>query len=179
MLIRLLACAGMGAARLAELAYSRHNVRSRGRATEGTWTRRTFPLIVAVHAAVILGTALRGRHEPRRGWLAALVAVQPLRAWVLLTLGSRWNARAAVPEEMTVETSGPYAFVRHPNYTVVAVELLSLPMAFGLPRLALAASLANAALLACRIPEEEAALMRLPGYREHFGVRARFLPGIV
>ena len=48
MLIRLLACGGMGVARLLEVGWSRRNLRSRGAATEGAWTRRTFPLIVAV-----------------------------------------------------------------------------------------------------------------------------------
>jgi methyltransferase len=95
-----------------------------------------------------------------------------------VTLGRRWNVRAAVPEEMPVATDGPYAYVRHPNYTVVGVELAALPLAFGLPKLALLATVANAALLSARIPEEEAALRRLPGWEEHFAAKKRFIPGV-
>jgi methyltransferase len=104
--------------------------------------------------------------------------VQPLRLWVLATLGRRWNTRGAVPEDAAVETGGPYAFVRHPNYAVIIMELVALPMAFGCRRLALAVTLVNAALLAIRIRDEERALMRLPGYRAHFGRRKRLVPGI-
>lgn len=177
-MIRIVVCALMAAARLGELAYSRRNLRRHGGGIEGRWTRVTYPLIILVHTAVLAGTALRGSRRPSIVWLAALVAVQAVRAWVLLTLGDRWNARAAVPASMSVATDGPYRLVRHPNYAVIAVELLALPMAFGLPALAAGGSTANAVLLAGRIREEEAALMRIPGYREHFESKPRFLPGV-
>ena len=142
-------------------------------------SRRTYPLIVLLHSLVIGGTLLRGSARPRRGWLLLLLAVQPVRLWVLTTLGARWNARGAVPEAMEVCTEGPYAFVRHPNYSVIAIELASLPAAFGLGRLAAAASLVNAALLTPRISDEEALLFQLPGYREHFESKPRFLPFLI
>jgi methyltransferase len=176
LLIRLLVCALMGAARLAELAYSRRNIGAAGETVEGVWTRRTYPLIMLLHTLVIGGTAFLGGNRPRMPWLVLLLVAQPLRVWTIATLRERWNARAAVPRSMEVATNGPYAFVRHPNYLVVAVELATLPLAFGLSRLALFASASNGVLLAGRIREEEEALFRLPGYREHFQDRKRFLP---
>jgi methyltransferase len=175
--MRLLVCGGMAVARLIELRISRRNIEQSRTTTEGAWSRGTYPLIVALHTATIGGTVLWGRRTRWR-WLAALAAVQPVRVWALSSLGERWNAHAAVPVDMPVEVGGPYAFVRHPNYAVVGVELAALPLAFALPRLALAATLANAVLLGPRIREEEAALMRLPGYREHFAQKARFVPFI-
>jgi methyltransferase len=175
-LIRLTVCGLMATARLLELAWSRRNIARDGRHVEGAWSRRTYPAIVALHAAVIGGTALLGRPRVRAPWLVALILVQPVRAWVLLTLGGRWNVRGAVPAEMTVATSGPYAYVRHPNYSVVAVELASLPAAFGLYALSLGATIVNAVLIAVRVRDEERLLFGLPGYREHFGSRPRFLP---
>jgi methyltransferase len=169
----------MAAARLGELAYSRRNIGASGEMVEGVWSRRTFPLIVVLHTAVLAGTAGFGSRRPRWPWLALLLLFQPLRLWVLLTLRDRWNARAAVPLAMEVATTGPYAYVRHPNYLVVAVELAALPLAFGLGRLAAAGSLANAVILSGRIREEEAALFRLPGYKDHFQRKKRFLPGIM
>jgi methyltransferase len=177
-LIRLVVCASMGAARVAELVYSRRNMEAAGAATEGAWSRATYPAIVALHTVVIAGTALRGRSRPAWPWLALLLAAQPVRLWVLASLGRRWNTRAAVPNEMVVETRGPYAYIRHPNYAIIAVELLALPMAFGLKRFALLASAANALVLAPRIREEEAALRRLPGYEAHFASRKRFIPRV-
>ncbi len=168
----------MGAARLAELAWSRRNTDTSGPTTEGEWSRTTYPLIIVLHTAVIGGTFLFGRGRPRWPWLATLLAVQPVRIWVLATLGRRWNTRAAVPDEVEIETGGPYAFVRHPNYAVVAVELLALPLTFGVRWLAVAGTVANVVLLAPRIREEEEALMRDPDYRRIVGRRKRFIPGV-
>ena len=179
MLIRVAVCGLMAVARLIELCHSRRNIRSRGPSNESGLNRRIFPAIVAVHAMVIGGTLLFGRGQPKRFWLLLLLAAQPLRWWVLRTLGDRWNARGAVPESMPIATDGPYALVRHPNYSVVAVELAALPLAFGLDGLAIVASLANGALLAVRIREEEALLFELPGYREHFGAKPRFVPFVL
>ncbi|MGI8925152.1 MAG: isoprenylcysteine carboxylmethyltransferase family protein [Tepidiformaceae bacterium] len=176
---RLVVCAAMGGARLLELRLSRRNLAAAGPTSEGDWTRRTYPLMVALHAAVIVGTALKGRRKASPFWLAVLLAVQPLRLWVLTALGERWNVRAAVPQAMPVETRGPYAYVRHPNYGVVTAELAALPLAFGLWPLALGATAVNAALLALRIPEEEALLAEVPGWQEHFADKARFIPGVM
>jgi methyltransferase len=77
---------------------------------------------------------------------------------------------------MQIETRGPYRFVRHPNYCIVLVELAALPLAFGLRRVAVAATIANALLLAVRIREEERLLFQLEGYEEHFRRLPRFIP---
>ena len=177
MLIRLLVCGAMAAARLLELAYSRRNMQRFAGLREGGLSRITFPVMVALHTTVLAGTSLYGR-KGRLPWLGLLLAAQPFRLWVLTTLRHRWNARGAVPDDMQVATDGPYSYVRHPNYAVVAVELLALPMAFGLQRLALAASTVNAVLLTLRIRDEERLLFHLPGYREHFAAKRRFLPGL-
>jgi methyltransferase len=174
--IRLLTCGAMAAARLVELTRSRRNLGSSGPTREGQWSARTYPLMVLLHTTVIGITLLRGSRRPNAGWLSLLLAVQPIRVWVLLLLGQRWNTRGAVPVTMSIETRGPYRAVRHPNYVVVAIELLALPLAFGLRCLALIATAANAALMWPRILEEERALMLLPGYREHFAGKARFIP---
>lgn len=176
MLLKLVICAYMASARLIELAISRRNIGSRV-SNEAASSRRLYPVMVAMHTTVIAGTFLLGGRR-RTGWLAALLLVQPLRFWVLKSLGSRWNTRGAVPAEMEVETGGPYTYMRHPNYTVVAVELAALPAAFGLSRLSLAATLLNALLMVVRVRDEERLLFELPGYEEHFEDKKRFVPGV-
>jgi methyltransferase len=173
---RLAVCVFAIACRLAELRVSGRNIRRYGVATEGERSRRTYPLIVALHTVVLGSTLLFGRRRVRWPLLGMFLAAQPVRAWVLLTLGGRWNARGVVPSAMTPATDGPYAYVRHPNYIVVAVELFSLPAAFGLGKLASAASLVNAWLLWLRIRDEEALLAEVPGYAEHFDDKPRFIP---
>ena len=175
---RLLACGALAAARVFELRMSRQNIAASGPVVEQRWTRRTYPLILGLHTLVIAATALGGRSRCSRPWLAALLVAQPVRLRVLALLGRRWNARAAVPDNLAVETRWPYSWVRHPNYAVVFVELVALPAAFGLPRLATFALAANAILLAPRIREEEAALMRFPEYERRFRDKRRLVPHV-
>lgn len=88
---------------------------------------------------------------------ATFVAVEALRAWTLLTLGRRWTIAVVVkPGEQPV-AGGPYRFLRHPNYVVVTLELLLLPLWVGAWRTALAVVLPHAVTLAWRLRREEQA----------------------
>jgi methyltransferase len=178
MLIRFLVCGAMAGARLLELVHSQRNLAAQADLEEGEWSRRTFPLMVGLHTAVIGGTLLVGG-RPRTGWLVGLALLQPLRIWILVTLGRRWSARGAVAKHMTVATNGPYGYVRHPNYTVVLGELICLPLAFRLTRLAAIGLVCNGALIALRIRDEEQLLEVQPGYAEHFRQKRRLVPGLI
>ncbi|HEX6740840.1 MAG TPA: isoprenylcysteine carboxylmethyltransferase family protein [Sphingomicrobium sp.] len=124
--------------------------------------RGHYPLIVAVHAlwlAALWGLA-PGR-PVQIFWLGLYVALQLARIWVLATLGSRWTTRIIILPDAPLVRTGPYRFVDHPNYVVVAGEIAVLPLVFGLPLLALIFSALNAAVLTVRIREENRALGRL------------------
>ena len=54
--------------------------------------------------------------------------------------------------------SGPYRYLSHPNYAVVAGEIALLPLALHLPLLALIFTALNAVVLAIRIRIEAHAL---------------------
>jgi methyltransferase len=73
-------------------------------------------------------------------------------------LGERWTTRIIIIPAAPLVTGGPFRFLRHPNYAVVAAEIAVLPLAFGLWGAALAFSVANAIVLAIRIRVEEKAL---------------------
>ena len=66
----------------------------------------------------------------------------------------------ALIERRHIVARGPYRFVNHPNYLVVAAEIALLPLVFGLWQVALIFSVLNAALLAVRIRAENRALGR-------------------
>ncbi len=118
-----------------------------------------YPLIVALHAAWLGGLWLFARDQPLQlGWLAVFLALQALRAWVLLTLGRRWTTRIIILPGAPLVRRGPYRFLSHPNYLVVIGEIAVLPLCLGWPGYALAFSLANALVLAIRIRAENAAL---------------------
>ncbi len=145
--------------RLAELAYARFNearLRKAGAVEHGA---SHYPLIVALHATWLAGLWLAASGtRPDYSWLAIFLLLQGFRVWVLHTLGSRWTTRVFVLPDTPPIRNGPYRFLSHPNYAVVAAEIFVLPMAFGLVAYALIFSVLNAAVLAVRIRAENAAL---------------------
>ena len=119
-----------------------------------------YPLIVVLHAAWLMAVLwlLPAGLQISWFWIAIFALLQATRIWVVATLGPYWTTRIiSVPGRPLVKR-GPYRFVRHPNYLVVAGEILALPMAFHEPLVAIFFSLANAAILFWRIREEDAAL---------------------
>jgi methyltransferase len=145
--------------RIAELMISRRNTnRLIARGAEEVASGH-YPLVVALHALWLGGLWVLVWDRPVHwGWLFAFLVLAAARGWVIAALGEYWTTRIIVTPEEPLVTSGPYRYLRHPNYLVVACEIFILPMVFGLFWYALAFSIVNAALLAWRIRAEERAL---------------------
>jgi methyltransferase len=145
--------------RLGELVYARHNTRAlldRGAYEVGA---SHYPHIVLLHVAWLGGLWLSAPGRPvSLFWFAIFVVLQLLRLWVLATLKCRWTTRIIVLPGAPLVCSGPYRFMRHPNYAIVAGEIAALPLVFGLSLFALVFSLLNAVMLRTRINAESAAL---------------------
>ena len=175
-----LAVLGANAAmRLRELSISRKHERVRGGAPSAP---ETYPLMVAAHVALVvmpmLEVSLRGRSRPRWGWGAVLIGATALRVWCIQSLGTAWNVRATVPADLEPVTSGPYSYVRHPNYAAVILEFLAVPLVAGAWVSAMVLSAWNGFVLFDRIQAEERALNESPRYRRAFAGKARFIPGV-
>lgn len=150
--------------RLAEVAWSRRNeqrLRRRGGVEYGAGH---YPAMVALHGGWLMSTALEASRVRRTNALAlaAYTALQPVRYWIIRSLGDRWTTRIIVVPDEALVSRGPFRWVRHPNYLVVAAELALLPLAFGARRTAVIASVLNGALMAVRIPAEQRALLGEP-----------------
>jgi methyltransferase len=118
-----------------------------------------YPLIVAVHVAWLITLWILGRHQAvNLPALAVFVLLQGLRVWIIATLGSRWTTRIIVLLGEPLIASGPYRFLAHPNYAVVAAEIAILPLALHLPITALVFTLLNAMVLFIRIRAESRVL---------------------
>lgn len=92
------------------------------------------------------------------------VIAQIIRIWSMVSLGRFWNTKIIILPEASLVRTGPYQYVRHPNYMVVATEILVIPLIFGAVYTAILFSLLNAYLLLfVRIPVEEKALKELIG----------------
>ena len=147
------------AQRLGELVLAQSNTR-RLRAAGGVeFGAGHYQLIVALHALWLVALWTWGRdHDVERLWLITFVVLQGARVWVIASLGRRWTTRVIVRSGAAPVARGPYRWLRHPNYVVVALEIAVVPLALGLPLLALGFSIANAVLLAWRIRVENEAL---------------------
>ncbi|MEO7262632.1 MAG: isoprenylcysteine carboxyl methyltransferase family protein [Jatrophihabitantaceae bacterium] len=151
--------------RLAELVVSNRNLR---------WSRQHggietgaghYPAMVALHSALLIGCLAEVWLLDRPfvavlGWpmLALVIAAQALRWWCVSTLGLQWNTRIVVVPGAGRVSSGPYRFLRHPNYVAVVLEGFALPLTHTAWLTAVVFSGLNAALLSVRIRSESGAL---------------------
>ena len=169
-----------GVLRLVELRRSASNEQAlgaHGRAAGRYW--QTLVLHVALHTLPLVEVVVL-RRRARLPWLwgGVLAGTNALRWWSMASLGTAWNARGAVPDRLPVVTTGPYRFVRHPNYVAVALEFPAIALAGGAWLSALILSGLEAPVLVERVREEERQLLALPDYRAAFGRRKRFIPGV-
>lgn len=181
--IGLLGCVALH--RLVELVWSRRRQKARGVASQVS-EPVLFPLMAALHAGLIVLPAVEvlARDLPFRPWLAAvagavLVVATALRVWTLRTIGRSWNVRVVVPEPDAIATSGPYRWIRHPNYLVVILEIASLPLLHGAWLSALGLTLLNAVVLTRRIRTEEHTLQKIPAWQAAMRDRSRLIPGVL
>jgi methyltransferase len=126
--------------------------------------REHYPFIVALHAAWL--AALWWWAPGRTISIPLLVlfaALQIGRVWVIRSLGDRWTTRIIVKPGAPLVRRGPYRFVNHPNYLIVAAEIAVLPLVFGLCQIAVLFSALNAIVLTVRIRAENRALASLRG----------------
>ena len=145
----------------AELVWARRNTRRLLAMGAREAEPGHYPLIVGLHAAWLVGLWVLARDRPVSiPWLAVFALLQAGRVWVLATLGSRWTTRIIVVPGETLVRRGPYRLIPHPNYAVVAGEILVLPLVFGLVTYGLVFAILNAAVLCLRIRAEERALSR-------------------
>jgi methyltransferase len=150
----------VAAQRIAELAWSQHNLRALRLSGAVEHGRAHYPLIVALHAAWLAALVLFVSPEtwPDPALVALYAALQLVRLWAIVSLGRYWTTRVVTVPGAPLTRRGPYRWLRHPIYAVVVAEIALLPLAFGAWRIALAFSLANLMLLARRIHVEARAI---------------------
>lgn len=146
--------------RLAELASARRNT---------AWLRRLgaieidaggYPLFIALHGGWLASLAVLVPAATPPSWplLGLFALLQPARIWVILSLGRFWTTRLLSLPGAPLVHAGPYRWIRHPNYLIVAAEVAILPLAFAAVAIAVGFSACNGLLLARRIRIEGSAL---------------------
>jgi methyltransferase len=146
--------------RLAELALAARNTRhllAEGAQEIGA---AHYPLFVLLHGSWLVALAIMVPRDtpPNLPLLCAFALLQLGRIWVMVSLGRFWTTRIVTLPEGPLVSRGPYRWFRHPNYWIVAGEIVVLPLAFGQWLIALVWTVLNALLLRHRIRLEESAL---------------------
>ncbi len=124
-----------------------------------------YKWIVLLHVSwivfMLLEGLLRGSSFSSLWWLwfGLFLLAQFGRYWAISSLGKYWNTRIIIIPNGNLVAKGPYKYLKHPNYIVVALELFVAPLIFNCWFTAVGSSLVNAfLLLGVRIPAEEKAL---------------------
>jgi methyltransferase len=160
-----------GGERLAELVVSTRNARWAFARSGVEYGRSHFPWMVVLHFGLLLGALaevffLNRPFLPALGYpmLAIALLCQAGRWWIIGTLGHQWNTRVIVVPGLGRVTRGPYRFawLPHPNYLIVVIEGVALPLVYTAWITALTFTVLNTILLlGFRIPTEDRALRSL------------------
>jgi methyltransferase len=86
------------------------------------------------------------------------LAAKALKWWAILTLGPSWTFRVIVVPGASLVATGPYRYLRHPNYVAVAGELVSVALMTGALITGPLATAGFGVLMLKRIAVEERAL---------------------
>lgn len=87
-------------------------------------------------------------------------AAKILKLWAMTALGQRWSYRVLVLRGVPLVSTGPYAYLRHPNYVAVFGEIAGFAMMVGARVTGVISVIAFALLVRKRIAVEEQALLR-------------------
>lgn len=155
--------------RLVELLIAKRNeksMRAKGAYEVGA---SHYPFMILLHTSFFISLIIEVIYFkfiviPDFVLLAFFGLLQLLRVWCLISLGTFWNTKIIILPGANVVAKGPYAYIRHPNYLVVCLEILVLPLMFQAYITAICFTILNFIILSVRIPIEENALKEATDY---------------
>lgn len=168
--------------RIAELLHAKRNeqwMKARGAFEVG---KNHYKFIVLMHSLFFLSLIIevilfeKGISAYFSFFLVLFILTQIARVWTIRSLGKYWNTKIIILPNKIAVSKGPYNYVRHPNYVIVVVEILVIPLLFNAFFTALVFSILNMIALTIRISAEERALMSRTNYRDVQKSKPRFIP---
>ncbi len=173
----------VGAGRLIEMAIGRRHQRFLVAHGARKVADPAFALIVILHVGILMASfleawLLKRPFIPLLGvsMIMLFVLANALRWWVIVTMAEHWNVQVMDSLRLGVVSSGPFRFIRHPNYLALFVELLAIPLIHTAVLTALFGTLVHMWILRSRIAVEESVLMANEDYRAVMGSKPRFIP---
>ncbi|WP_010094575.1 isoprenylcysteine carboxyl methyltransferase family protein [Ornithinibacillus scapharcae] len=151
--------------RLIELIIAKNNekwMKARGGIEAGSDHYKWFVYLhVLFFISILLETISKPDHVTNSInylYFTVFIAAQLARVWCIHSLGRFWNTKIIILPRVALIRKGPYKYIKHPNYVIVAVELFIIPMLFGAYITAIVFPILHISLLRIRIPAEEKAL---------------------
>jgi methyltransferase len=146
--------------RLIELAHARRNTIRMRRLGALEADAGAYPLYVLLHAGWLTSLAVFVPAATLPDWplIGIFGLLQLGRMWVIVSLGRYWTTRIITLPDAPLVRTGPYRYIRHPNYQLVVAEIAVLPLAFGAVAIAATFSALNLMLIVRRIRIEERVL---------------------
>lgn len=151
--------------RFIELAHARSNTARLRRLGAVEADAGGYPLYVLLHAGWLASLAafVPASTPPYWPLIGVFALLQLGRIWVIVSLGRYWTTRVMTLPDAPLVRTGPFRYLRHPNYLLVIAEIAVLPLAFGAVAIAAGFSAVNAVLIARRIRIEEHVLAHRRG----------------
>lgn len=157
--------------RLGELVIAKKNekgMKEKGAIEFGQLHYQFMVLMHVMFFVVLILEVLIFNKQVSRFWpilFSVFLLVQAGRIWALTSLGEFWNTKIIVLPDAYPIKRGPYRYLKHPNYVIVIIELLLIPLLFNAYMTSVIFTVLNGCLLAIRIPAEERALNQLTNYK--------------
>src|SRR5215203_5950225 len=154
---------------LVELQLSRSNERGLRAAGALEPAEDVYPLMQVAYPASFVLMAVEGALHASVAssgvlWGLAVFGVgKAIKFWAIASLGRRWSFRVLVLPGAPLVTSGPYRWMRHPNYVGVMGELAGVAIALSAFITGTLALATFAWILVRRIKVEERALYEAAG----------------
>ncbi|MFJ7745925.1 isoprenylcysteine carboxyl methyltransferase family protein [Peribacillus sp. NPDC097295] len=160
--------------RLAELYIAKQNEKQMKRAGAVEFGENHYRWMVLMHLSFFVVLTIEVVAFTRELsplwpiWLPLFLIAQIGRVWVIMTLGKHWNTKIIVVPNAEVVIKGPYRYIKHPNYLIVATEIIVISLLFNAYFTAMIFSLLNVWMMSVRIPMEERALKEHTEYSSAF-----------
>lgn len=148
--------------RVVELFIAKRNERwLRGEGAE-EYGKEHYKYFIILHIGFFISLITEYNLSENAGinyWVVIMFfVVQIFRLSIFISLGKYWNTKILVIKGRELIRTGLYRYFKHPNYAIVILEFLLIPLAFGLYITLVVFSVLNLLLLRVRLREEEKAL---------------------
>ena len=161
------------AQRIGELVLARNNEERMKKEGGLEFGMSHYPWIVLLHLGFFISLFAEYKLFDQKPssywmiWLSLFLLAQVGRVWVISSLGQYWNTKIIVMPSADPVSRGPYKYIKHPNYVIVAVEIIVISLLFNAYITAIIFSCLNVWMMSIRIPIEERALSNLTSYAGH------------